>query len=155
MYTLTHSYTPTRTEKVWDGSSSITLATTSKLWRRYRCHSVCCYRDQRGGGWVPKILQNKTDASVYVWLILTSSSRVSSSSSSSWLWFNLNWILLRTSRSSRTRAPLYLVTHTHTDYCDVLIQPKLNSWAHKKFTETHLLMTLSLSANRLLILVVR
>ncbi len=61
---------------------------------------------------VPKILQNKIDASVYVWLILTSSSRVSSSSSSSWLWFNLNWILLRTSRSSRTRAPLYLVTHT-------------------------------------------
>lgn len=32
----------TRVEKAWVGRSSITLATTSKLWRRYRCHSVCC-----------------------------------------------------------------------------------------------------------------
>lgn len=32
----------TKVEKAWEGSSSITLATTSRLWRRYRCHSVCC-----------------------------------------------------------------------------------------------------------------
>ena len=33
----------TKVVNAWDGSSSITLATTSRLWRRYRCHSVCCY----------------------------------------------------------------------------------------------------------------
>lgn len=66
---------------------------------------------------VPKIVTKNYDlatTTMCVGLILTSSSRVSSSSSSSWLWFNLNWILLRTSRSSRTRASLYLVTHRHT-----------------------------------------
>lgn len=32
----------TKVENAWDGSNSITLATTSRLWRRYLCHSVCC-----------------------------------------------------------------------------------------------------------------
>lgn len=32
----------TSVEKACVGRSSITLATTSKLWRKYRCHSVCC-----------------------------------------------------------------------------------------------------------------
>lgn len=26
------------------------MATTSKLWRKYRCHSVCCCREQRHRG---------------------------------------------------------------------------------------------------------
>lgn len=47
---------------------------------------------------------------VFVYVGLTSSSRVSSSSSSSWLWFNRNWMRFRTSLSSNTKASLYLQT---------------------------------------------
>lgn len=39
----------TSVEKAWVGKSSMTFATTSKLWRKYRCHSVCCYGKKQEG----------------------------------------------------------------------------------------------------------
>ena len=47
----------TSVEKACVGRSSITLATTSKLWRKYRCHSVCCCGANKEGSTLPRMAE--------------------------------------------------------------------------------------------------
>lgn len=119
----------TRVEKAWDGSSSITLATTSRLWRRYLCHSVCCYSYQmkeKFRRWSERSCTINIIHFKYMYLGLTSSSRVSSSSSSNWAWLYLNCMRFRTSLKRRTKASLYLSTQIY-----------FNKWNENKWTTIH------------------
>lgn len=171
----------TKVVNACDGSSSITLATTSRLWRRYRCHSVCCYGEQvltehrwklqmhrrQGGRWTRLTGEKnkssfETDSHVACRLLLRrrpESRRPAPPAEPDYIWTECGSGLLvgealRRLCTCGSKPPGFIFTFITwmNNFGD-----KITSiWISNKPREcTHLFKTLSRSASLLLILVVR